>query len=87
MCSPGVSVCECVTCVGAAGDPRVLHVVTVVLLPVAVGTLIQRQLISGALYSIQQDRAGPLPEVSPGPGLSHPTEETNTKTNRVKACF
>lgn len=69
--------CVC-TRVRAAGDPGVLHVVTVVLLPVAMATLLQEELISCALHSIQQDRAGPLTEVSPGPGRGHtPTTHTH----------
>lgn len=53
-----VYVCVCLgacTCIRAAGDPSILHVVTVVLLPVAMRTLIQEQLVSCAFHRIQQD--------------------------------
>lgn len=67
------------TCVGAAGHPGVLHVVAVVLLPVAMGTFIQEELVSCAPDGVQQDRAGTLPEVSPGPGPGHTaTARTHT---------
>lgn len=59
------------TGVRAAGDPGVLHVVTVVLLPVAMGTLIQEELVSGALHGVQQDRSRTLTEVSPRPRLRY----------------
>lgn len=76
--------CWTCTCVGAAGDAGVLHVVTVVLLPLAMRTLIQEELVSGALHSIQQDRTGTLTKVSPGPGLGHtPTTHTRTRTHTV----
>lgn len=72
-----VCVCCTCTCKRAAGDPCILHVVTVVLLPVAVGTLLQKELVPRALHGIQEDRARTLTEVSPRPGLRHTPTNTH----------
>jgi len=47
-------------------------VVTVVLPPAVVGTLLQGQLIPGALHPVQEDRTPALTEVGPAPRLGDP---------------
>lgn len=75
------------TCIRAAGDPCILHVVTVVLLPLAMRTLIQGQFVSGALHSIKQDRTRTLSKVGPGPGLGHAPAHTESHSSVLSSAI
>lgn len=73
--------CVVFTCIWVTGHSSVLHVVTVVLAPGCVRTLLQRELISCALYPVQQDGPSTGAKMRPRPCLWHTTVFAITQKN------
>lgn len=76
VCFPSVAL----TCVRVARHPGILYVVTVVLVPDVMRTLLQREFIAWTLNPIQEDGTNTLAEVGPGPCLGHAPDGQDTHT-------
>ena len=71
------------TCVGVAGHTCIFRVVTIVLLPHVMRTLLQRELIACTLHAIQPDGTNTLAKAGPGPRLGHSSVSQNKQSHNL----